>query len=420
MPYSLFDVFGVELEYMIVDRATLQVRPIADTLIHAFSGDYTSDVDRGPIAWSNELVNHVVELKTNGPAEALDGLAEAFHAEVRVINEALEEHGAMLLPTGAHPLMDPHRETVLWPHEYNEVYSLYDRVFDCRGHGWANLQSVHLNLPFDGDAEFARLHAAIRVLLPIIPALSASTPLLDGTPTGFRDSRLETYRHNQKRLPIIAGAVVPEPVFSEADYHARIFQPVFTRAEYEGRLLQGIYDDLAPLDPEGVLRHEWVNARGCIARFDRGAIEIRIIDLQECPAADLALLQGIVMVLRALVDEAWAPLPEQQRWSEHDLAAIFLDVIRDAEDTRITDGAYLHLFGMETAAATAGEVWQHLLEELGDVLPADARRLLRTIAAEGCLSTRILRRLGAAPAEDVVRSTYRELAECLAANTLLA
>jgi hypothetical protein len=86
----------------------------------------------------------------------------------------------MLLPTGAHPLMDPFTETRLWPHEHKEIYNLYNRIFDCRGHGWSNLQSTHLNLPFSGDAEFKKLHAAIRLLLPLIPALSASTPLLDG------------------------------------------------------------------------------------------------------------------------------------------------------------------------------------------------------------------------------------------------
>ena len=32
-----------------------------------------------------------------------------------------------------------------------------------------------------------------------------------------------------------------------------------------------------------------MNSRGAIARFDRNAIEIRVIDVQECPKADLAI-----------------------------------------------------------------------------------------------------------------------------------
>ena len=74
------------------------------------------------------------------------------------------------------------------------IYQTYDRIFGCKAHGWANLQSMHLNLPFADDAEFARLHAAIRLVLPIIPALAASSPIADGRPTGFMDIRMEAYR----------------------------------------------------------------------------------------------------------------------------------------------------------------------------------------------------------------------------------
>src|SRR5262245_8887859 len=84
---QLFDAYGIELEYMIVDSRTLDVRAVDDELFRAVAGEYASDVERGPITWSNELVTHVVELKTTGPAESLDGLAEQFQSEVRAINE---------------------------------------------------------------------------------------------------------------------------------------------------------------------------------------------------------------------------------------------------------------------------------------------------------------------------------------------
>ncbi len=74
----LFAGVGVELEYMIVDAETLNVRPICDELIRAITGNYQSDVERGKFCWSNELVSHVVELKTNGPATSLSGLAAGF------------------------------------------------------------------------------------------------------------------------------------------------------------------------------------------------------------------------------------------------------------------------------------------------------------------------------------------------------
>src|SRR5690606_18612078 len=153
-PLRLFQAFGVELEYMIVASETLDVLPIADELLRAVAGSYVGDVERGPISWSNELVAHVIELKTTTPARDLSPLADQFAENVREMNRLLQPHGARLMPAAMHPWMDPHLETKLWPHEFSEVYQAYDRIFNCQGHGWSNVQSTHINLPFAGDDEF--------------------------------------------------------------------------------------------------------------------------------------------------------------------------------------------------------------------------------------------------------------------------
>ncbi len=284
---ALFQAYGVEIESMIVHADTLSVAPVCDQLMSLVSGggEVESEVERGDLAWSNELVLHVLELKTNGPAPSLVGLAQAFHASMLEANEALATLGARLLPGAMHPWMDPATETRLWPHEYTEVYRTFDRIFGCSGHGWSNLQSTHLNLPFSDDEEFGRLHAAIRVVLPLIPALTAGSPYVDGARAGNLDARLAAYRNNARRVPAVTGQVVPEPAF--------------THAQYQEDILGRLYRDMAPHDPDGVLRHEWANARGAIARFDRGAVEIRIIDAQECPAADLAVVAAVTSVVRA-------------------------------------------------------------------------------------------------------------------------
>ena len=290
--YKLFEVTGIELEYMIVDRDSLKIRPIADTLMFDKSGKFAADIENGEIEWSNELVNHLIELKTHLPVARLDHTADHFHKNITEINKLLAKHNAMLMPTASHPLMDPYTETVLWQHDFSEIYSLYNKIFDCRGHGWSNLQSMHLNLPFSDDEEFARLHAAIRLVLPIIPALSASSPILDGEQTGWADSRMEAYLHHQENMPSFMGSLIPEPVYSEDDYNLRIFLP--------------IRQDIAPFDQQNIMEHHFLNSRGAIARFDRGAIEIRVIDTQECPAVDVAVADIITQVIKSMVEERWA------------------------------------------------------------------------------------------------------------------
>jgi len=379
-PLRLFEGYGVELEYMIVDAETLDVRPVADELLARVGGGYEMEVELGSVAWSNELALHVVEIKTNGPAGSLAGLGDLFQEHVARIVGLLAPVGARLMPGGMHPWMDPDTELRLWPHENNLIYRTFDRIFGCRGHGWANLQSTHINLPFADDAEFGRLHAAIRLVLPILPGIAASSPFVDGARSEFLDARLGFYRNNAARVPSVTGRVIPEPVFA--------------RADYEGRLLRAIYDDLEPLDPEGVLRQEWVNARGCIARFDRGAIEIRLLDTQECPRADVAVVAAVVAVVRALVEERWSDSARQRRWDERELAGILLDAVRDADDAVIANRAFLRSFGFpERGRARVGDLWQHLIEEAvaPEPLYAEWREPLRVITREGCLARRIVR-----------------------------
>ena len=404
-PLGLFEGFGIEMEFMIVDRESLAVRPVADLLLRdADGGDaWVEDVERGPIAWSNEIVGHLVELKTNGPASQLAGLDAAFHADVSAANELLAKHGAMLLGTAAHPLMDPATETHLWAHGGGEIYATYDRIFGCSGHGWSNLQSTHLNLPFADDEEFGRLHAAIRLVLPIIPALAASSPFLDGRFTGYLDARLETYRHNQARIPSLTGKVIPEPLFTEADYRG---------------LLARIAADIAPHDPAQLLNPLFLNSRGAIARFDRNAIEIRTIDIQECPAADLAVIGAVVVALRKLVAEQAAPYRVQQEWPEDLLAGILLEVIRDGDQARIADGDYLRMLGLRGRSMTAGAAWRELCEAASGDFDASSRAALGRILDEGPLARRLLRATGTAPTRAGLVAACRALAGCLTDNRL--
>lgn len=400
---GLFDGYGVELEYMIVDRESLSARPIAARLLVDEEGVVQSEVEHGPISWSNELVSHVLELKTTQPAGSLEGLDELFAASVRAANARLAPLGCGLLGTGAHPLFDPGEETVIWPGEYTEVYRAYDRIFGVRGHGWSNLQSAHLNLPFADDPEFGRLHAAVRLVLPIIPALAASTPYLDGVRMRHLDARLHVYRHNQDRIPAMVGRVVPEAAFTEAEYEQQIFAPVLAA--------------LAEHDPEGVLNKYFANSRGAIARFDRGSIEIRVIDLQECPTADLAVLFLIVAVVRAMVEERWASQAEQRRWDENRLAGIFGGCVLQADEYLIGDRAYVRLFDAD-GPLTAGELWGHIYRSVSGTIPEPNARAIELILDRGTLARRLVAALGAAPRREDVREVYALLAGCLAENRL--
>lgn len=422
-PIRLFGAFGVEIEYMIVDRETLGVRPVADELLRraaALPGARADDddapgwpgtVEFEDITWSNELVLHVIEFKTTAPARSLSGVAGAFRAHAARANALLADMGCMLLPTGMHPLMDPLAETRVWPHGYSEVYETFNRIFDCRGHGWSNLQATHLNLPFHIDAdeagsEFGRLHAAVRALLPIMPALAASTPLIGGSLSGVLNNRMEVYRTNSARVPQATGMVIPERAY--------------TRGAYEREVLEPIYRAYEPLDPEGVLRHEWANSRGAIARFSRETIEVRVLDVQECPVADVAVCGAVAAVSKALAEGATTSVAGLQALEVAPAYAVLLATIRDADRAVVSDEAYLRAIGWARGPATAGELWQGLLEAAASdrLVPAECEDALATILRHGCLSRRIRTALSGGRGREDIIGVYGELARCLGANRM--
>ena len=133
----LFEGYGVELEYMIVDKDSLSIKPFSDKIIFDTIGELVSDVEFDETIWSKNL-------------------DEIFFKNVKDINKILQNYNCMLMPTGMHPFMNPLKETILWPHEYSVTYETYNKIFNCKGHGWANLQSLHLNLPFADDEEFKK------------------------------------------------------------------------------------------------------------------------------------------------------------------------------------------------------------------------------------------------------------------------
>lgn len=403
----LFQAYGIECEYMIVQADTLRAMPVSDKLLQELSKEERcSDVVRGEVGWSNELVKHVMEIKCNGPLHDLKHIRHVFSQDIAEINTILKEKfSARLMPTAMHPLFNPQFETNLWPYDEEKIYHTYNKIFNCKGHGWSNLQSVHINLPFDGDHEFARLHAAVRLVLPIIPALAASSPIVEGKITGLHDNRLQYYMMNQKKIASVSGHIIPEQIFSIDEYD---------------RLLQRIYSDIQPYDHDGILQHEWLNSRGAIARFERNAIEIRLMDIQESPRADFAIIAAVVSMIRALVDETWVDFGYQKTLKAEDLKKIFLACLSKGEHAHITDHNYLKVFG-KTEELSALNLWKACSEELlqkNDYPLLHFYEDLKVILNQGTLSTRILKALqGESKTPEHIISVYSKLCDCLSSGS---
>ena len=405
--YGLLEAVGLELEYAVVDD-DLRPRCLVEELFRRLAGRAVSEIDEETVGFSNELAAHVFEIKTPAPHarlnEAEPPLVEGLRRAQTVLREEL---GARLLPTGMHPFMSP-RDTELWPRAGREIYRAYAHVFSIREHGWLNVQSCHVNLSFGDEKETMALHNAIACLLPYLPALAASSPIYGGEIGPGVDNRLGFYARNQRRIPVISGKVVPE------------FVPSFR--EYRRRILRPIYDALAEREGARRLRHEWVNSRGAILRFSRRAIEIRVLDTQECPKMDVAVAVFVRGALRSLVNRL---LGGELRLPEHGMLVSDLRAVIGEGSAAQVRAVHLRR-GAGAALISARRVLEDLLEDAARGVSSSERPYLGLIEARlrrGSLAESIARavRRGTARTprrrEMVIRDVYEELADCLWRNT---
>lgn len=399
--YRAYEVVGLELEYSIVDEK-FRPRCGVEDLFAALRGRRTSEVELSSVGLSNELAAHVLEMKTP-PERSLVRAERRLTKGVRDVSAVLcDRFGWRLLPTGMHPLMQP-SQTRLWPRGGRRIYQAYARLFGIREHGWLNVQSCQVNLPFGSPEEATAMHNAAAVLITYLPALAASSPIVEGRKGPALSSRMAFYAKNQASIPVLTGGVIPEYVRSLTDYRERV--------------LGGIYAALDDVSGTRLIRHEWVNSRGAILRFDRSAMEVRVLDLQECPKMDVAIaafVRGALASLSERLLTGTLRLPERRL-----LLADYRRVVRSGRSARVSTPP----LRAGRRARTARAVLESLLDDAGRHLSDAERPYLRWVEqrlAAGNLAERILRRVERSSRgrrREAIVDVYRELTECLEANT---
>ncbi|HEX2078543.1 MAG TPA: glutamate-cysteine ligase family protein [Longimicrobium sp.] len=405
--YRPFEVAGMELEYPTVDR-DLNVVSLVEPAFRVVAGRGTSDVDLGAVGFSNEIADHVFEIKTQEPVRSLADAERMLAEGIQRFSAVLHaEFGARLMPTGMHPWFDP-RKGRLWTRSGLRIYTTYARLFDVRTHGWMNVHAAHLNLPLGREVDAMAMHTAAALLIPYLPAVAASSPMYDGELQPAVDGRLAWILEHQARIPESCGELVPEYVESFGEYRKKILAPM--------------YRALDRLPDTGAIRHEFFNTRGAILRFARRAMEVRVLDTQECVKMDVAVAAFVRSALRHLtkrVAEGRVELPEHAVLVED-----FRACIQAGTAARVR-APHLDVERGEDGTAPAREVLRHLLCAARRAVRRDEAAYLDLVARvieTGSLSERIRAEMAPyAEADDetfteAARRIYIELIDCLEAN----
>jgi len=393
--YRTLQVLGPEHEFSVVDEK-LQPLPIVDKVIKEVHGRIVNNVDLGGFSFGKELQAHVAEFKANEPFYSPEVFEETMHnAVLRILDFLERRYGARLLGLGMHPslLLDKVR---VWSHRDRQIYEALSRIFNLNQHGWLNIQSFQLNLPFNNERAAVRLYNALANLLPYLPAIAASSPIYESKIGDYVDNRLHFYLVNQAEVPSITGDIIPEYVSS--------FE------EYEKTTIRQYSQDLAKVNaPRCLLNKEWLNSRGAIIRFDRRAVEIRIMDEQECVKSDVALSCFIRATLRGILQHR----ADFEHLPHNVLVNNLHAVIRDGLDALV----------QHPKGSTARQLCRYLHRIAEENASSEEKKYLKIIKQrieEGNLSDLILKevtkRVLRTDLEDAIFTVYSSLASSLERN----
>jgi len=361
-------VIGPEHEFSINDE-NFNPLPISDRIIRRIRGRTANEAVFGKIVVGKELQKHVIELKPVEPFGSLKEFEEVMQKGIEELLSCFE--GFKLLGTGMHPFLKVD-EAEVWNHRHRKIYEAYDRLFNIRQHGWVNIQSFQLNIPYHSDSEAVELHNKLRILIPYLAAIASASPICEGE-ARYVDTRLYFYRINQKEIPAICNDVIPEKITSLKEYR---------------RILEGIYEELRSRNAY-VLCREWVNSRGVIVRFSRKCLEIKVMDEQECIKSDVALTAFVRAVLRAEIEE----LPREKLLEK-------------------LNAAMKH--GTAELKSELRELFRVAVENADD----EERRYLKIVKLrieEGSLGEAILRSIRDFSREEILK-VYERLSRCLERN----
>ena len=182
---------GIEEEFALVDPETLLLTPRFEVLRDAGAAD---PVLAQSIA--GELISSEIEIRSGAGADVEDARARQADARRRLFALA-REHGVTLGATGTHPLSDYREQHIIDTEHYHRVEDGLKYV------AWRNNTfSVHVHVGVRGADRAVRVCDRLRPVLPLLLAVSANSPYIDGRDSGLHSGRTQTFTKSFPRCGV--------------------------------------------------------------------------------------------------------------------------------------------------------------------------------------------------------------------------
>ena len=191
---------GIEEEFFLVDPESRDL--LADPDVRIFEA---CEAHGGPHKFVREFLRTQIESNSR-VCESVAEVREALLETRSMVIRAAETYGAAVMAASTHPFAD-WREQAPTPRERYErfIVTFQDSVRRFL------ISGMHIHASFGDPNSRIRVMTAIRRYLPILHALSASSPFVEGRETGFKSFRLNL-------MTGIPRTSLPGPLQSRAEF----------------------------------------------------------------------------------------------------------------------------------------------------------------------------------------------------------
>ena len=182
---------GIEEEYALVHPESLELIPRFEELREAGASDPVL-VD----AIAGELISSEIEIRSGRGEDIADARAKQQEARRRLFALA-EAHGVRLGSTGTHPLSDYREQHIIDTPHYHRVEDGLKYV------AWRNNTfALQVHVGVQGADRAVRVCDRLRPVLPLLLAVSASSPFVDGRDSGLHSARTQIFTKSFPRCGV--------------------------------------------------------------------------------------------------------------------------------------------------------------------------------------------------------------------------
>jgi carboxylate-amine ligase len=182
---------GIEEEWALVDPRTLELVPRFEVLRDASASD--------PVladAVAGELISSEIEIRS-GRGEDFAHARALQHEARRRLFALADAHGVALASTGTHPLSDYREQHIIDTPHYHRVEDGLKYV------AWRNNTfALQVHVGVRGADRAIRACDRLRPVLPLLLAISANSPFIDGRDSGLHSGRSQLFTKSFPRCGV--------------------------------------------------------------------------------------------------------------------------------------------------------------------------------------------------------------------------